>query len=152
MSVIYANGLELYKPKLIIVHTYTRHLFWDYTEHGNVLKEIVEPAGAIIKASQFQLGDPTISLLELWGAEYQESNAILVRPEDKDVLRKIGERERCPVSFVGKITGDGKIKVENFHQLEGDGSPAKKRTKKNFPFPVDLELEHVLGSMPRKVK
>ncbi|CAC5381852.1 PFAS [Mytilus coruscus] len=118
--------------------------------NGNVLKEIVEPAGAIIKASQFQLGDPTISLLELWGAEYQESNAVLVRPEDKEVLRKIGERERCPVCFVGKITGDGKIKVENFHQLEGDGSPAKKRTKKNFPYPVDLELEHVLGSMPRK--
>jgi hypothetical protein len=43
------------------------------------------------------------------------------------------------------------IQLENFSQLEGDGSPAKKRSKKCFPFPVDLELEHVLGSMPRKV-
>ena len=73
------------------------------------MKEISEPAGALIYASQFQLGDPTLSILELWGAEYQESNAILLRPECKTLLEKIGQRERCPISFVGKITGDGKV-------------------------------------------
>lgn len=73
------------------------------------MKEITEPAGALINSSSFLLGDPTVSLLELWGAEYQESNAILVKPEDKAVLTKISERERCPVCFVGKITGNGKV-------------------------------------------
>jgi phosphoribosylformylglycinamidine synthase len=73
------------------------------------LKEIAEPAGALIKSSSFLLGDPTVSLLEVWGAEYQESNAVLVKPEDKAVLMKISERERCPVCFVGKITGNGKV-------------------------------------------
>ncbi|CAN8178843.1 unnamed protein product, partial [Coccothraustes coccothraustes] len=33
--------------------------------NGNVLKEISEPAGAVIYASRFQLGDPTLSILEL---------------------------------------------------------------------------------------
>ncbi len=66
----------------------------------------------MIKASSFQLGDPTISILELWGAEYQESNAILVNKQDRPLVEKIGSREKCCVSFVGSITGDGKVSGE----------------------------------------
>ncbi|XP_065283087.1 phosphoribosylformylglycinamidine synthase [Dermacentor albipictus] len=106
--------------------------------NGNVLKEIVEPAGAVIWTKNFQLGDPTITTMELWGAEYQESDAILVRPEDKDTLLRISARERCPVSIVGEVTGDGRI------VLKEDGAPGKRN-------PVDLDLESVLGDMPRKV-
>ena len=72
---------------------------------GNVLKEISEPAGAVIQVKDFILGDPTISVLELWGAEYQESNALLVRAQDRDLLQQICNREKVPVSFVGEITG-----------------------------------------------
>lgn len=110
---------------------------------GNVLKELSEPAGAIIYCSRFkvnrksrsavfpfilpscfsplcvhffflclysdlQKGDPTLSVLELWGAEYQESNALLLRPSDRDFLERVCQREKCPVDFVGNITGDGK--------------------------------------------
>ena len=76
---------------------------------GNVLKELCYPAGAMIRVSAFELGDPTLSVLEVWGAEYQESNALLVRADDRRRLEHIGEREKCPVSFVGLITGDGKV-------------------------------------------
>ena len=72
---------------------------------GNVLKEISEPAGAVIRVKDFILGDPTISVLELWGAEYQESNALLVHAENRDLLQRICDREKVPVSFVGAITG-----------------------------------------------
>ncbi|XP_052797256.1 phosphoribosylformylglycinamidine synthase-like isoform X2 [Mya arenaria] len=82
--------------------------------NGNVLKELVEPAGAIIRAGAFQLADPTLSLLEVWGAEYQESNALLLPREHVGLLTKVGQRERCPVSFVGTVTGDGRIKLEDF--------------------------------------
>ena len=61
---------------------------------GNVLKEIVEPLGAVIHADAFELGDPTISMMELWGAEYQESDALLVQPEHRDLLTRICEREK----------------------------------------------------------
>ncbi|XP_062608746.1 phosphoribosylformylglycinamidine synthase-like isoform X1 [Saccostrea cucullata] len=120
--------------------------------NGNVLKEIAEPAGALIQASKFQLGDPTLSVLELWGAEYQESNALLISPGDQGLVQKIADRERCPVNFVGTITGDGRIKLEGFKKetTEDISTPSKKR-KKTINFPVDLDLEHVLGSMPRKV-
>jgi len=80
---------------------------WCYL--GNVLKEICYPAGALIKVSAFELGDPTLSVLEIWGAEYQESNALLVHGDDRSVLSRIAAREKCPVSFVGLITNDGKV-------------------------------------------
>lgn len=73
---------------------------------GNVLKEITEPAGAVIRAKDFILGDPTLSMLELWGAEYQESNALLVESKNRQLLRDICDREKVPVSFVGNITGN----------------------------------------------
>ncbi|TRZ04804.1 hypothetical protein HGM15179_022303, partial [Zosterops borbonicus] len=57
---------------------------------------------------RWQLGDPTLSVLELWGAEYQESNALLVRPGALELLRRLAERERCPLSVVGTVTGDGR--------------------------------------------
>ena len=72
---------------------------------GNVLKEICEPAGAVIRVKDFVLGDPTISILELWGAEYQESNALLVRAGHQQLLEEICEREKVPVTIVGTITG-----------------------------------------------
>lgn len=106
--------------------------------NGNVLKEIVEGAGAEIYAEDFQLGDPTISILELWGAEYQESNAMLIDADNKFSLEIIAGREKCPVNFVGKVTGSGSIKlIEN-------------KTEKTTRNPVDLELSRVLGSVPPK--
>lgn len=80
-----------------------------------MLKEIVEPAGAIIYANKFELGDPTINALELWGAEYQENNAILCDEKDLELLNKISLRERCPVLPVGIVTNDGKVSyINNF--------------------------------------
>ncbi|PIK44321.1 hypothetical protein BSL78_18828 [Apostichopus japonicus] len=119
--------------------------------NGNVLKEISEPAGAVIRTKDFQLGDPTITTLELWGAEYQESNAILVKSEDAERLQQMCKRERCPACFVGEITGDGKIRleVEQSDPVTDDVIQDKKR--RICTYPVNLDLEWVLGKMPRKV-
>ncbi|XP_071477860.1 phosphoribosylformylglycinamidine synthase-like [Diadema antillarum] len=123
--------------------------------NGNVLKEICEPAGAVIRTKAFQLGDPTLTTLEIWGAEYQESNAILVKEEDDGLLSNMCRRERCPVNFVGEITGDGKIRLEDEKRelMNGSGDGSQSPTKKSrvVQYPVDLDLEWVLGSMPRKV-
>jgi phosphoribosylformylglycinamidine synthase len=120
--------------------------------NGNVLKEIVEPEGAVIYTKNFTLGDPTISTLELWGAEYQESDAILTRPEDRDFLNKISRREKCAVDYVGVVTGGGSIRLseEEDRQLKPDSFDVKRKQNPEKKLPVDLELEHVLGSMPAK--
>lgn len=104
--------------------------------NGNVLKEICEPLGAQIHCENFTLGDPTINTMELWGAEYQESNAILVKEQNKAILDKISKREKCQVDYVGHVTGDEHITL------------IEKQSETKHP--VHLDLESVLGSMPRK--
>ncbi len=101
----------------------------------NVLKEIVEPAGARIEVREILLGDETLSVLEIWGAEYQEQDALLLRPEHEAPFRDLCRREKVPVAFVGRITGDGRIVLHDSR----DGST-----------PVDMDLELVLGEMPSK--
>uniref|UniRef100_A0A3B4FFI7 Phosphoribosylformylglycinamidine synthase n=1 Tax=Pundamilia nyererei TaxID=303518 RepID=A0A3B4FFI7_9CICH len=111
--------------------------------NGNVLKELSEPAGAVIYCSRFKKGDPTLSVLELWGAEYQESNALLLQPSDRSFLERVCQREKCPVDFVGNITGDGKIVLVRDEGGSGDEADSGR-------CPVDLQLEWVLGKMPQK--
>ncbi|KYN43813.1 Phosphoribosylformylglycinamidine synthase [Trachymyrmex septentrionalis] len=120
--------------------------------NGNVLKELVEPAGAVIFTKNFDLGDPSVSTLELWGAEYQESDAILCKSEDCNLLKKIAAREKCPINFVGIVTGNGKIIVSE--EEDCDVSKYLNYEDKNLDsskHPVNLELEVILGKMPRKV-
>jgi len=101
----------------------------------NVLKEIVEPAGARLEIREIPVGDDSLSVLEIWGAEYQENDALLLRPKDEALFRSLCERERVPVSFVGRVTGDGRVVV---HDDDDDTTP------------VDLVLDDVLGDVPQK--
>jgi len=102
----------------------------------NVLKELVYPAGARIEIRAIPVGDRTLSVLEIWGAEYQENDALLIRPEHREAFAALCERERLPWAVVGEVTGDGRVVVHDAR----DGST-----------PVDLPLDLVLGDMPRKV-
>ncbi len=52
----------------------------------NVLKEIVEPAGAKLEIREIPVGDDSLSVLEIWGAEYQENDALLVRRAGRTAL------------------------------------------------------------------
>ncbi|MBI5847755.1 MAG: phosphoribosylformylglycinamidine synthase [Nitrospirae bacterium] len=101
----------------------------------NVVKEIIYPAGAKIEIRKVQLGDNTLSVLEIWGAEYQEQNALLISPERSEEFLSLCRREKVPCAFIGEISGDGYIVLHD----ETDGST-----------PVNLHLEKILGSMPQK--
>jgi phosphoribosylformylglycinamidine synthase len=101
----------------------------------NVVKEIIYPAGAKIEIRKIQIGDNTLSVLEIWGAEYQEQNALLIKPDKADIFEELCRREKVLFSFIGQITGDGYIVLHD----ENDGSA-----------PVNLDLEKILGDMPQK--
>ncbi|TDG44879.1 hypothetical protein AWZ03_008687 [Drosophila navojoa] len=121
--------------------------------NGNVLKELVEPgfAGAIIFSKEFKLGDPTITALELWGAEYQENNAILCNPEDRQLLETICARERCPISFVGVVTGDGRVTLVEQAAPKDMQEVLRPEVRESFgKSPFDLELSCVLGELPKR--
>lgn len=61
----------------------------------NVVKEIIYPLGAEIDIRAIKLGDQTMSVLEIWGAEYQENDALLIKADARDLLEEICTRERC---------------------------------------------------------
>jgi len=102
----------------------------------NVVKEIVYPAGARIDIRRIQVGDNTLSVLEIWGAEYQEQNALLIKPEHESLFRSFCVREKVPVAVIGTVTGNGYILLYD----EIDNST-----------PENLELAKVLGDMPQKI-
>ncbi len=103
--------------------------------NGNVLKEICEPLGAELQVRNIACGDKTLSVLELWGAEYQENCALLVTEQGKATFDAICAREHCSVSWLGQVATHGRLVLNDAR----DGST-----------PVDLPLSLVLGEMPRK--
>ena len=101
----------------------------------NVITELVEPAGGRIEIRRVNVGDRSLSVLEIWGAEYQERSALLVRPERLAEFQALCVREQVPCEVLGEVTGDGRIVVHD----ERDEST-----------PVDLELAPILGNIPHK--
>ena len=105
--------------------------------NGNVLKEIVDPAGGYFEVRDILVGDSSLSVLEIWGAEYQE-NDVLLLPNDPEILSLFGsicEREGAPFSVVGFVTGDGYVTL---HDSQDDSVPYR------------LHLHDILGRMPQK--
>ncbi len=101
----------------------------------NVLKELVDPEGGRIDIRKVEVGDSTLSVLEIWGAEYQENNALLLDRANAPLFEALCKREKVPFSFVGEVTGDGQVVVYD----STDGST-----------PVKLDLKYVLADMPKK--
>ncbi|KAL2621011.1 hypothetical protein R1flu_001216 [Riccia fluitans] len=112
----------------------------------NVVKEIIYPKGAEIDVRAVVVGDKTMSVLEIWGAEYQEQDALLIRPKDEELLRSICARERVSMAVLGSISGSGRVVL-----VDGDARKQAEASALPVPRPaVDLDLEKVLGDMPRK--
>lgn len=103
--------------------------------NSNALAELAYPAGGQVNVVNLPVGDTTMSLLEVWGNEAQERNAVLVRRDNVAFFLELCFREGCPAKVVGRITGDGQ-----FTLVDRDGSK-----------PVDLPLEPLLGKVEPKV-
>lgn len=101
----------------------------------NVLTELIEKIGGLIYIRKINLGDKTLSLLEIWSAEYQERVGLLVWPSRLAEFKAICDREKVPCEILGEVTGDHHITVVD----DNDGST-----------PVNLPLADILGEMPQK--
>eukprot|EP00924_Labyrinthula_sp_SR-Ha-C_P008968 snap_masked-scaffold_2-processed-gene-8.7-mRNA-1 protein AED:0.02 eAED:0.02 QI:0/0/0/1/1/1/3/0/1303 len=108
--------------------------------NGNVLKEIAYPLGAELDLSKLPIGDVSMSSKELWGAEYQENNAVLLEnsPEGTELFAAICKRERCPYGFLGEVNDTKRVVVKD-----------KSSTGQEVTC-VDLVLDDVLGKIPQK--
>ncbi|MBU2575967.1 phosphoribosylformylglycinamidine synthase [Patescibacteria group bacterium] len=100
----------------------------------NILTELVEAIGGRINIREIHVGDTSMSVLEIWEAEYQERYGLLIWDNRLDEFVAICEREGCDYEILGKTTGDGRIVVED----SNDGST-----------PVDFPIEASLAGLPK---
>jgi phosphoribosylformylglycinamidine synthase len=102
---------------------------------ANVLKELVEKSGGYVDIRQIRVGDPTMSVLEIYVAEYQERCGLLLRPENLAAFQAICAREKVACEVLGEVTGDLRFVV-------GDSA--------NGTTPVSIDLPDLLGKIPQK--
>lgn len=102
---------------------------------SNVLTELMETTGGLVDIRQIVLGDRTMSVLAIWSAEYQERYGLLIREADRKLFQSICERERVNCEWLGEITGDGHVTVIDSVKVT---------------VPVHLNLQDILGKLPRK--
>lgn len=103
----------------------------------------MNPQGARIRLGKFITGDATLSALEIWCAEYQESNALLTaKPR---IIREICKREKLPMAIVGEVADDGYITLVDDRQFSDDNLELEHR------YPVRLKLDYIFDLIPQKV-
>ena len=102
---------------------------------GNVLKELVETTGGRIDIRRIRVGDPTMSVLEIWVAEYQERNGLLVRAGTCRASRRSASGRRSAARTSGRSPATG---------------ASSWRTPATARRPEDLDLAEVLGNIPQK--
>ncbi|HZW78393.1 MAG TPA: phosphoribosylformylglycinamidine synthase [Flavobacteriaceae bacterium] len=103
--------------------------------HLNCLSELVEETGGKIDLDKLPVGDPTLSAKEIMGNESQERMGLVIAEKDKDILRRVADRERAPMYEVGVVTDDYQF---SFRNNKGEK-------------PLDLELNALFGSSPTTV-
>lgn len=102
---------------------------------ANVLKELVEHSGGRVEIRNIHVGDPTMSVLEIYVAEYQERTGFLIRPEKVKQFEAICIREKVGCEILGEVTGDLRFLV---HDSDDKTTP------------VDIDIRALLGEMPQK--
>jgi phosphoribosylformylglycinamidine synthase len=106
----------------------------------NVLTELIEKTGGRIRLYKINLGDPTMSVIQIWCAEYQERQGILIRMEDLQRFQAICDEEDCPCEVLGEVTEDGRITVFATPEDEEKGIAC-----------VDLPIARVVSGLPETV-
>lgn len=104
--------------------------------HINCFSEIVGDAGGIIYINRLPIGDETLSFKEIIGNESQERMALLIKPENLDLLQKIADTEKSPMFCVGEITGNGRFVFKD--EITGET-------------PFDLPISDMFGNPPKTV-
>lgn len=104
--------------------------------HLNCLSELVEDTGGFVNLEQLPIGDTTLSDKEIIGNESQERMGLVIDSENAKFLKKIADRERSPLYFVGKVTDDHRFTFKN---------------NKTDQTSMDLMLEDMFGSSPKTI-
>ena len=82
---------------------------------SNAVPEAVDHSkhGAEIELREVANAEPGMSPMGIWCNEAQERYVLLIGDERLDEFQSLCERERCPASVIGTLTGDGNLVVND---------------------------------------
>lgn len=83
---------------------------------GNVTKEIMDNVGGCVFLNNISKGDKSMDNLSLWISEYQESDTLLIKEEDINILKGICERENVNIDVIGTIRDTGNARVYDINK------------------------------------
>ncbi len=84
---------------------------------SNAVPEAVDHSGhgARIELREIDTAEPGLSPMAIWCNEAQERYVIVVSDDRLDEFKALCARERCPLSVIGTLTGDGQLIVTDRH-------------------------------------
>ena len=104
---------------------------------SNGCPELVEATGGAFELRAIHNEEKSMNPMEIWCCEAQERYVLALKPSAKAFFESLCARERCPVAFIGKATGDGQLVLNDAHF--GDK-------------PIDMDIKVLLGKPPRMVR
>ncbi len=104
---------------------------------SNGCPELVEATGGEFSLRTVHNEEPGMSPMEIWCCEAQERYVLALKPQAREFFEELCARERCPVAFIGRATGDGRLVLKDEHF--GDR-------------PIDMDIKVLLGKPPRMVR
>lgn len=110
---------------------------------SNALPELVYGggAGALFNLRAIPNDEPSMSPREVWSNESQERYVLAIAPASLPQFEAMCTRERCPFAVLGTATETQQLQVHD-----------ALASKKSDDFPVDMEMEILLGKPPRMVR
>ncbi|MDG2108049.1 MAG: phosphoribosylformylglycinamidine synthase, partial [Woeseiaceae bacterium] len=106
---------------------------------SNAVPEAVDHSGhgAYIELRDIANAEPGMSPMGIWCNEAQERYVLLIGDDRIDEFKELCDRERCPVSVIGKLTDDGNLVVND----------------RDFGIRVvDIPMDMLLGNPPKMVR
>ena len=117
------------------------------TGNGKVVKEISARNGAEMDILQ------TMCVKEVWGAELQENDAMLIREKERALMEAVDEREKVVVMVMGKMRDTGRMVVKDNRTGEKAMGELPKKPFVDHPvaemLPEDLRVMQALDRMLR---
>jgi phosphoribosylformylglycinamidine synthase len=104
---------------------------------SNACPELIEKTGATFDLRAVPNADHSLSPMEIWCCEAQERYVLAIAPENRALLERLCERERCPVAFIGVARDDQRLVLEDSHFNDR---------------PIDMDIRVLLGKPPRMVR
>ena len=104
---------------------------------SNAIPELLKDMnrGGDIYLRKISTMDPSLSPLELWCNESQERYVLAISEDRYNAFVQIAEREKCPFDWLGSVRDDMRLRVYD---------------ERNDNYPVDINLDDMLSSLPKK--